>query len=107
MNVLVLYTDSVKSYHSEEDGIRAHVQASFSSANMAFENSSVDIRERFQGLVFLGYNEDYEDMGIDLDFITESVEIQKLRDEAGADLVCLYRGRGTTDADGEARLRVI
>ncbi|MGK0236968.1 MAG: hypothetical protein ACKVGW_05830 [Verrucomicrobiia bacterium] len=107
MNVLVLYTDSVKSYHSEEDGIRAHVQASFSSANMAFENSSVDIRLRFQGLVFLDYDEDYEDMGIDLDFITESVEIQKLRDEAGADLVCLYRGRGTTDADGEARLRVI
>ena len=90
LDVLVLYTDSVKSYHSEEDGIRAHVQASFSSANMAFENSEIAIQLRLRELVFLDYDEDYENMDIDLEYITESIEVQELRDKVGADLVCLY-----------------
>ncbi len=100
LDVLILYTEGVEEDHFGEDGVMAHVQASFVSANEGFRSSDVDIRLRLREAVKIDYIEDEDDMGVDLDYITNSIAIAKMRDEVGADLVCLHRHSRTGSVSG-------
>ena len=92
LDVLVVYTAAASHYYNGDDGLRAHVISSFASANSGFESSQIDIRLRFRDFRKLSvYSESPNDMGVDLEYISESQEIQTWRDEVGADLVCLFR----------------
>lgn len=106
LDVLILYTQDVENYYSDGDGVVSHANASFASANMAFENSEVAIRLRVRAIEKIDYQENSEDMDLDLDYITESESIGLLRDEVGADLVCLFRNGSSSDAAGVAWILV-
>lgn len=104
LDILILYTQEVENYHGGEDGVQAYVQGNIASANQGFENSAVDIRLRLRHLEKTDYSENEDDMNVDLDHITESPTIASLRNQVGADLVCLYRLTSTNDAAGVAWL---
>ncbi len=104
LDVLVLYTDEVESYYSGPDGVRAHIQGSFSNANVAFETSEIAIQLRISGIEKIDHSESSDDMGVDLNFITESSAVANLRNQAGADLVCLFRNGSAGNVSGTAWL---
>ncbi len=91
LDVLILYTSDVEDRYNGVDGVLAQASASVVSANLGFENSSVDIRLRLKGVEKIDYVESSEDMSDDLNFITDSSDVAALRNESGADLVCLFR----------------
>jgi alpha-tubulin suppressor-like RCC1 family protein len=104
LDLLVVYTQEVESYYEGADGVLSLVQASFASANMAFENSSTNIRLRLREITKIDYSENSDDIDADLDHITNSSEIQSLRNQVGADLVCLFRLNSNGAASGIAWL---
>ncbi len=104
LDVLILYTSDVEDHYNGEDGVLAHVHASVASANQAFENSEIEIRLRMRSVQKIDYVESSEDMADDLNFITESNVVANLRDEVGADLVCLYRDYSADNVVGVAWL---
>ncbi|MGK0237339.1 MAG: hypothetical protein ACI92G_000798 [Candidatus Pelagisphaera sp.] len=97
LDVLVVYTSRVEAIYDDSDGVRAHVLSSIASANLSFENSDVDLRLRLREVEKIDYEESQVDMEIDLEYITSSSAISSLRDEVGADLVCLFRGSAVND----------
>ena len=97
LDVLVVYTSRVEAIYDDSDGVRAHVLSSIASANLSFENSDVDLRLRLREVEKIDYEESQVDMEIDLEYITSSSATSSLRDEVGADLVCLFRGSGAND----------
>ena len=97
LDVLVVYTSRVEAIYDDSDGVRAHVLSSIASANLSFENSDVDLRLRLREVEKIDYEESQVDMEIDLEYITSSSATSSLRDEVGADLVCLFRGSAAND----------
>ena len=97
LDVLVVYTSRVEAIYDDSDGVRAHVLSSIASANLSFENSDVDLRLRLREVEKIDYEESQVDMEIDLEYITSSSATSSLRDEVGADLVCLFRGSAVND----------
>ena len=97
LDVLVVYTSRVEAIYDDSDGVRAHVLSSIASANLSFENSDVDLRLRLREVEKIDYEESQVDMEIDLEYITPSSATSSLRDEVGADLVCLFRGSAVND----------
>lgn len=106
LDLVVLYTKSAREYYYGADGLLSQVYASLWSANAAFAYSEIDIE---LNLVYFGevdYEEDPDDMGVDLERLANfdgvMDEALSLRHAMGADLVCLFRGSATPDASGIA-----
>jgi len=102
LDVLVLYTLGVRSSYGGQDGVAAQVLNSIVSSNLIFERSEISIRLKARAIEYIKYSESQTDMGDDLDFITESSEVAAMRDEVGADLVCLFRKGSVDDTAGIA-----
>ncbi len=102
LDVLVIYTQEAESYYEDADGFLAHVHANFTSANMAFEDSLVDLKLRPQEVRKISYSQTQDDMEADLEYITSSSEIAAIRNQVGADLVCFFRLDDNSDSSGLA-----
>lgn len=104
LDVLILHSPELTQDYGGSDGVLAHIQAIFASANMAFENSQVDIRLRLRHVEEIDYIENSDDMGVDLDYISSSEEIALLRNQVGADLVSFFRWSRVENTIGVAWL---
>lgn len=102
LDVLILYTERIDSVYGGEDGVKAQAIASIADANLGFQNSGVDVQLVLRAIEKIDYVESQENFRVDLDFITESSAVTTLRDEVGADLVCLFRNWLTADEAGRA-----
>ncbi len=91
IDVLIVYTPAVESDQSGRDGVVSLAQVNISSANMGFENSDLDIRLRLKAVEKVEYEESATNMSEDLEFITNSSSVASLRQQLGADVVCLLR----------------
>ncbi len=102
LDILVIYAQETESYYEDADGFRAHVHANIHSANMAFEDSLVDLRLRLRELRKIDYSQSQDDMDADLEHITNSSEIAAIRNQVGADLVCFFRLDDNSESSGLA-----
>lgn len=95
IDVLMVYTPAVEADESGADGVEALVLTAFESANEAFSGSETETRLRLVGIKKVDYVEDDEDMGTDLDKLSNQDGVMdsvlQWRSELGADLVCLIR----------------
>ncbi len=95
IDLLVVYTPRLENDYGGYDGVEALVRASVESSNISFENSNIDIELRLVGLRKVDYEEDDEDMGVDLDHMRNKDgvidEIHTWRTELGADVVYMFR----------------
>ncbi|MCC5805740.1 MAG: hypothetical protein JJU00_05360 [Opitutales bacterium] len=99
VDILVLYTPAVKAFYEGENGVIAHVLATFEGSNAALDNSDIPMIWNVVGIEEVIYVESPWSLSEDLDHLRNSVsgeldEVHALRDAYGADLVCLFR-RGT------------
>lgn len=95
IDLLVVYTPSLENNYGGYDGVEALVRASVESSNISFENSNIDIELRLVGLRKIDYDEDDEDMGVDLDHLRDLDgvidETRTWRNEVGADIIYMFR----------------
>ena len=126
IDILILYTPAVKTYYTDHDGVVAHAMAAFASANLGLANSGLDVEFRLVHVAETNYAEgkgeaedpadadiDSEDSIYDLDEDlrrlsepTDGImdEAHTLRNEWGADLVCLFRDGNVNGNAGLANL---
>ncbi|MBK1880542.1 M12 family metallo-peptidase [Pelagicoccus mobilis] len=108
IDVLAVYTDPVGKEHNGQDGVVALMQGAVDSANFSFERSEIDLRLRLVGVEHTDLVQDTSDMSLDLARLAErdgvADEVLDLRDELGADLVCLVREGSVLGTDGVAYL---
>ncbi|MDR2512391.1 MAG: chitobiase/beta-hexosaminidase C-terminal domain-containing protein [Puniceicoccales bacterium] len=96
VDVLVVYTPAVSAYHGGPDGVRALMIAYEAETNKAYEDSLVDGRIKVVGVERVNYSES-SSYSTDLYAVTGAGSstvfdtLPELRDQAGADLVCLLR----------------
>ncbi|MDQ8184727.1 M12 family metallo-peptidase [Pelagicoccus sp. SDUM812002] len=95
IDLLVVYTPSLENDYGGYDGVEALVRASVESSNISFENSNIDIELRLIGLRKVDYQEDNDDMSVDLDHLRnlDGVidETRTWRNEVGADVIYMFR----------------
>lgn len=95
IDVLIVYTPAVEEEHTDADGVEALVISAFESANRAFSESKTDTQLRLVDVRKVNYVEDPDDMGTDLEKLSEQDGVMdsvlQWRSELGADLVCLVR----------------
>ncbi len=95
IDLLVVYTPRLENDYGGYDGVEALVRASVESSNISFENSNIDIELRLVGLRKVDYEEDDEDMSVDLDHMRNKDgvidETHTWRTEVGADVVYMFR----------------
>lgn len=106
IDVMALYTREAEAYSWGPDGIAAEIQAGIAATNISFEESGVDASLRLVHVGRVDYQEDPDDLELDLNRLTfeDGVldEALDLRQEYGADLVFLVRGRFTGSSSGLA-----
>jgi len=96
VDILIAYTPNTLAYHGTEAGLMAHMQACIASANNAYAESGVTGQLRLVGTKLVNYTESSNDYYLDADRLINASdgfmdEIHSLRNEKGADLVCLMR----------------
>ena len=96
VDVLVVYTPAVRSFHSGVDGVRARVMAYEAETNKAYADSEVNGQIKIVGIELMDYRESsrYErdlESVTGLTASTAFTRLPALREETGADLVCLLR----------------
>jgi len=101
LDVLVVYTQAVEDYYGDEDGVLAHVQSGIVSANTGLTNSENSVQLVLRDLQKISYVEG-SSLPDDLVHITSSSEVSALRDQVGADLVCLFRNGNAGGLSGYA-----
>ncbi len=99
IDILIVYTPAVKAFYGGENGVVAHVLATFEGSNAALENSDIPMIWNVVGIEEVDYVESPVSFAFDLDNLQDTTsgeldDIHAMRDAYGADLVCLFR-RGT------------
>lgn len=106
IDVMVVYTDAVSSYHGGEAGVRAHVLSLMGGANLGLQESGIDAAFRLAYTGKVDYVESDESLNEDLGRMWNKVGafagVATMRDEIGADLVCLLRSGAAGGAAGVA-----
>ncbi len=96
VDILIAYTPNTLAYHGTEAGVMAHIQACIASTNDAYAQSGVTGQIRLVGTKLVNYTESTNDYFRDVDRLIHTSdghldELHALRNETGADLVCLLR----------------
>ncbi len=95
VDILIVYTPAVKSVYVDHDGVVARVQELIVQGNLGFDNSLVDVELNLLDVIGINYTESATDLNDDLyslrfeDGVMD--EVLQLREDWGADLVCLLR----------------
>ena len=94
LDVLFVYTSAVKSAYGDHDGVLAKAQEIIAKGNLGFSNSDIDATFNLAHLHEVAYvesNSFFDDLYALSDEDGAMDEVFTLRDEWGADLVCLLR----------------
>lgn len=108
IDVLIVYTPAVTEHYHGHPGILAHLLATFEGSNAAFDNSDIPIVLNMVHAAEVEYVES-DSITTDLVRLREPddgfmEEVHDLRDQFGADLVCLIRRGGAGGVSGRAFL---
>jgi autotransporter-associated beta strand protein len=109
VDILIAYTPNTLAYHGTEAGVMAHIQACIASTNNAYAQSGVTGQLRLVGTKLVNYTESGSDYTRDMDRLIHTSdgfldEIHPLRNETGADLVCLMRKGNVSGIWGVAKI---
>ena len=96
IDILVVYTPAVKAFYEGENGVVAHVLATFEGSNAALESSEIPMVWNVVGIEEVPYVESTVNFSFDLDHLQNPSsgaldEVHAMRDAYGADLVSLFR----------------
>ena len=96
IDILIVYTPAVKAFYEGENGVIAHVLATFEGSNAALENSDIPMIWNVVGIEEVDYVESAAGFSFDLEHLQnassgELDDVHAMRDAYGADLVCLFR----------------
>jgi autotransporter-associated beta strand protein len=109
VDILIAYTPAVLAHHGTEAGMMAHLQACIASTNNAYAESGVTGQLRLVGTRLVNYTESNQGLNTDADRLINASdgfmdEIHTMRNEKGADLVCLFRKGSFANAWGVAKI---
>lgn len=109
VDIFVAYTPNTLAYHGTEAGMMAHIQACIAGTNNAYAQSGVTGQLRLVGTKLVNYTESTSNYTLDYDRLQNTSdghldEIHSLRNETGADLVCLLRKGNVSGVWGVAKI---
>ncbi|MBT5815810.1 MAG: hypothetical protein HOI15_15885 [Opitutales bacterium] len=90
IDVLVVYTAAVKADQDNHDGVEATARVMIAKGNFGFQNSLIDAEFNLVHVEEIEYTESAS-FNTDLDTLTNDEDVLTLREDWGADIVCLLR----------------